>query len=212
MEYKVSGTNLRTRRDEWIAAGVFAELEAGARSGCNRIIGLDLSFVAVDGSIHKAPCGGGGTGKSPVDRAKLGHKWSVTADANGIPIGVAIAGANRNDLRLLEATLGSIITNELLDHIELLGLNRCYDFPVIRERLAGYDLTEIEIQKRGTKASPGTPHRLYTLPALDRRSTQPLVFELRPAAQINRPQHGSSLRRYQPHQHRAHDRTTHRLL
>ena len=28
MEYKVSDTTLRARRDEWIAAGVFAELEA----------------------------------------------------------------------------------------------------------------------------------------------------------------------------------------
>jgi transposase len=160
MEYKVSDTTLRTRRDEWIVAGVFAELEAETRAGYDRIIGLDLSFVAIDGSIHKAPCGGEGTGKSPVDRAKLGHKWSVAADANAIPIGVAIDGANRNDIKLLESTLDSIITNGLLGDIELLALDRGYDFPVIRERLAGYDLTELEIQKRGTKPVPGTPHRL----------------------------------------------------
>jgi transposase len=160
MEYKVSDTTLRARRDEWIEAGVFAELEAETRAGYDRIIGLNLEYVAIDGSIHKAPCGGEGTGKSPVDRAKLGHKWSVAVDANGIPIGVALAGANRNDIKLLEPTLDSIITNGLLGDVELLALDRGYDFPVIRERLAGYNLTELEIQKRGTKPPPGTPHRL----------------------------------------------------
>ena len=162
MEYKVSDTTLRARRDEWIAAGVFAELEAETRAGYDRIIGLDLEFVAIDGSIHKAPCGGEGTGKSPVDRAKLGHKWSVAADANGIPIGVAIDGANRNDLKLLEPTLDSIITNGLIDDVELLALDRGYDYPVVRERLAGYgprpnsrSKNEVRSRRRGRRnASP----------------------------------------------------------
>lgn len=160
MEYKVSDTTLRARRDEWIRAGVFDQLETEARAGYDRIIGLDLSCVALDGSIHKAPCGGEGTGKSPVDRAKLGYKWSVAVDANGIPIGVAIDGANRNDLRMLEPTLDAIDANGLLADIELLTLDRGYDYPVVRVRLAGYGLTELDIQKRGTKPPPGTPHRI----------------------------------------------------
>jgi transposase len=74
MDFEVSDTTLRRRRDEWIGAGVFDRLEAEARCGYDRIIGLDVDHVAIDGSIHKAPCGGEGTGKSPVDRAKLGWK------------------------------------------------------------------------------------------------------------------------------------------
>ena len=70
MNFEVSDTTLRTRRDEWIAAGVFDRLEAEARAGYDRILELDLDVVAIDGSLHKAPCGGEGTGKSPVDRAK----------------------------------------------------------------------------------------------------------------------------------------------
>ena len=54
----VSDTTLRARRDEWIAAGVFAELEAEAVAGYDRVVGLDLSETSVDGSMHKAPCGG----------------------------------------------------------------------------------------------------------------------------------------------------------
>jgi hypothetical protein len=43
-----------------------------ALEGYDRIIGFDVSEVAEDGSQHKAPFGGGGTGPSPVDRGKCG--------------------------------------------------------------------------------------------------------------------------------------------
>jgi transposase len=160
MEYKVSDTTLRARRDEWIDAGVFDRLEAETRAGYDRLIGLDLDHVAIDGSIHKAPWGGDGTGKSPVDRAKLGWKWPVAADANGIPIGVAIDGANRDDIRLLEPTLDAVVANGLIGDVELLCLDRGYDQPIVRTRLANYGPSELEIQQRGTKPPPGTPHRL----------------------------------------------------
>ena len=87
-------------------------------------------------------------------------KWSVAVDANGIPIGVAIDGANRNDLTLLEPTLDAVAATGLLSDIELLTLDRGYDYPVVRTRLAGYGLTELDIQKRGTKPPPGTPQRI----------------------------------------------------
>ena len=38
----------------------------------DRVIGLDLSDVALDGSLHKSPCEGEGTGKNPTDRGNLG--------------------------------------------------------------------------------------------------------------------------------------------
>ena len=77
---------LRRRRDEWIAAGIFDQLVNEAIDGYDRIRGLDLSEVSVDGSLHKSPCGGEGTGKNPTDRAKLGWKWSIASEAAGIPI------------------------------------------------------------------------------------------------------------------------------
>jgi transposase len=66
LEHRVSDTTLRARRDEWIAAGVFEQLKAEALAAFDRIIGLDLSEVAVDGSLHKAPYGGEGTGPNPL--------------------------------------------------------------------------------------------------------------------------------------------------
>ena len=45
---------LAKQHDEWIAAGVFETISNEAISGYDRIIGLDLSDVAVDSSLHKS--------------------------------------------------------------------------------------------------------------------------------------------------------------
>jgi transposase len=151
LEHQVSDTTLRARRDEWIKAGVFTRLEAEVRAGYDRIIGFDLTEVAVDGSQHKAPYGGEGTGPNPTDRAKLGWKWSTGVDANGIPLGWVIDGANRNDSVLLEATLDAINANVRLEEIHTLHLDRGYDSGVTRQRLATAGIRDAVIQRRGTK-------------------------------------------------------------
>jgi transposase len=96
-----SATTLRRRRDEWIEMGLMEALEGIALAAYDRIIGLDLADVCVDGCITKAPCGGQKAGKSPVDRGKQGIKRSTMVDANGIPLGVLSAPANRHDSPLL---------------------------------------------------------------------------------------------------------------
>lgn len=63
-----SATTLRRRRDEWVASGVMDALEEMALESYDRIIGLKLADIAVDGCITKASCGGEKAGKSPVDR------------------------------------------------------------------------------------------------------------------------------------------------
>ena len=103
-----SATTIRNRRDEWIHAGVFDELEPLACSAYDRIVGLDLDDVTVDGCIVKAPCGGEVAGQSPVDRGKLGTKRSVLVDSAGIPLGCVIAPANRHDSPLLRPTLAKL--------------------------------------------------------------------------------------------------------
>lgn len=89
---KVSDTTVRVRRDEWLAAGVFDAIAEEAMSAYDRIIGLDLSDVAVDGSLHKSPCGGEERARTRRIGGKLGWKWSVLTDRNGIPIGWTIEG------------------------------------------------------------------------------------------------------------------------
>lgn len=65
-------TTMRTRRNEWIAAGVFTGLEQIVLETYDRVVGLDLADITVDGQITKAPCGGEVAGKSPIDRESSG--------------------------------------------------------------------------------------------------------------------------------------------
>jgi transposase len=154
LDHQVSDTILRTRRDEWIDAGVFEQVHTEALGAFDRIIGLDLDDVTMDGSLHKAPYGGEGTGPNPTDRAKLGWKWSVAAERHGIPIGWAIDGANRNDVALLEPTLDAVGQTGLLAETGVLHLDRSYDSGAVRDRLHAAGLDQFEIQRRGTKV-PG---------------------------------------------------------
>lgn len=149
----VSDTTLRARRDEWLAAGVFDALVDEAIAAYDRIIGLDLSECAVDGSQHKAPTGGEGTGPSPVDRGKRGWKWSLFSDRNGIPVGWTSDGANRNDCVLLEPTLTDAADRGLLAECETLHLDRGYDNGVVRNLVAALGIDDLicsKVRRAGT--------------------------------------------------------------
>jgi transposase len=148
----VSDTTARARRDEWIEAGVFHAVAHEAICAYDKIVGLDLSEVALDGSQHKSPAGGEGTGKNPTDRAKLGWKWSVLTDRNGIPLSWAAGGANRNDCELLAPTLDGALSNGLAADIETIWLDRGYDNEIVRSTLASTGITDAVIaakRKRG---------------------------------------------------------------
>jgi len=88
-----SAATIRSRRDEWIRLGVFARLKQIAPDAYDRIVGLVLDQIAVDGSITKAPGGGEVAGRSPVDRGKQGLKRSGMTDGYGIPLGRGAAPA-----------------------------------------------------------------------------------------------------------------------
>ncbi len=52
---QVSATTLRTRRDEWIAAGIFIALEQIVLECFDRIIGLELEHLTVDDRRGQIP-------------------------------------------------------------------------------------------------------------------------------------------------------------
>jgi transposase len=146
-----SATTIRTRRDEWIHLGVFAKLARIAREAYDRIVGLVLDDIAVDGCITKAPGGGEVAGPSPVDRRKQGMKRSLLVDGHGIPLGRVLAGANRNDSPLLAPTLDRLgelgpLPNEITVH-----LDAGYDSGKTRDTLAARGLNG-EIARKGEKA------------------------------------------------------------
>ena len=100
-----SARTIRRRVQAWAAAGLAEQLHALVLAQYDRLIGLDLTAVCVDGCITKAPGGGSCAGRSPVDRGKQGRKRSLLTDAAGIPLHLVAAGANRPDSTLLRETL-----------------------------------------------------------------------------------------------------------
>jgi transposase len=63
---------IRERRDEWIKAGIFAKLKQVALESYDRIAGLVLQELAIDGCITKAPGGGECAGRSPAGPGQPG--------------------------------------------------------------------------------------------------------------------------------------------
>ena len=146
-----SATTLRRRRDEWISSGAMEKLRQMVLEAYDRMIGLELSDVAVDCCITKAPCGGQRAGRSPVDRGKQGIKRSTLVDANGIPIGAMTAPANRHDSPLLGKTLDTLEVLGSLPEQMSVYLDRGYDSQSTREKLMSRGL-EPMISEKGKPA------------------------------------------------------------
>lgn len=121
---------------EWAKSGVFDQLWNMAVGVYDDLIGLDRQWQSIDGAITKAPLGGENTGKNPTDRGKLGSKRSVQTDATGIPVGLAVGGANVHDSKLLQETIEDClerVTKSDSDEEEHLCLDKAYDSVAIRE-------------------------------------------------------------------------------
>lgn len=147
-----SDRTIRRRLAEWAKAGLGPELLRIGLAAYDRMIGLDLDDLSVDGSITKSPCGGEVSVRSPVDRGKQGTKRSVAGDGDGIPLHLVAARAGDHDSPLLEPTLAGIcdMIGPLPDQ-PCMQLDRGYDSTKTRDLLEilGYDA---EIAVKGKPA------------------------------------------------------------
>lgn len=121
-----SDRTIRRRVHAWADAGLAEALHGLVLAQFDRMIGLDLEDIVVDGCITKAPCGGDKAGRSPVDRGKRGLKRSTLTDANGIPLHVVSARANRHDAPLLTPTLTGLASLMPLVPAVTIHLDRGY--------------------------------------------------------------------------------------
>ncbi len=58
----------------WLQAGVFHSLWKMMLDEYDDSIGIDWSWLSIDGSMVKSPLGGEGTGPNPTDRGKKGNQ------------------------------------------------------------------------------------------------------------------------------------------
>lgn len=101
--------------------------------------------------MTKAPLGGAATGANPTDRGKKGTKRSMLTDADGIPLGMVVAGANRHDSKLLEDTFEAVpldLPEPTQEQPQHLSLDKGYDYAFIREILDAWAYTP-HIRSRG---------------------------------------------------------------
>src|SRR3954452_14976815 len=108
----------------------------------------------MDGAMTKAPLGGERTGKNPTDRGKLGAKRSLLTEANGVPVGLAVEGANRHDKKLVEATLESIPVarpEATAEEPQGMCLDKGYDYDDARDLVREFGFTA-HVKARGEEA------------------------------------------------------------
>ena len=97
---------------------------------------------------------GGKTGPNPTDRGKSGVKRSLLTEAEGIPVGLAVDGANRHDMKLVRATVDSLSVprpEPSPEHPQGMCLDKGYDFDEVRHTLEEFGFTA-HIRSRGEEA------------------------------------------------------------
>lgn len=105
--------------------------------------------------------GGKKVGPNPTDRGKDGTKRSLLTDGQGVPVGLAVDGANRHDSKLVEQTLDSIPirrpkpTKKRPQHM---CLDKGYDFEFVLRILDEYNLIP-HVRRRGEEARARRRHR-----------------------------------------------------
>jgi putative transposase len=103
--------------------------------------GIAWEWQSMDGVMTKASFGGAATGANPTDRGKRGTKRSQLSDGRGMPLALIVAGANRHDMKLVEATLNGIMierptpTPEQPQH---LCLDAGYDYDAVYETVRAH--------------------------------------------------------------------------
>lgn len=96
------------RCQEWVEADVFVALWDQGLVAYEALQGMDWAWLAMDGALPPAPLGGKKVGKNPTDRGKIGTKRSGLTDGGGVPLGLAVDGANRNDVKLTRETIARL--------------------------------------------------------------------------------------------------------
>lgn len=143
-----ASSTVHDRYQEWERSGFFEELWRAGLAEYDELEGIEWEWQALDGAMTKAPLGRGATGKNPTDRAKMGTKRSVLTDGSGIPLAVAVDGANRHDSKLLVATLDGLVVARRAPEEEdseqqqqHLCLDAAYDSEEVRQELEarGYE-------------------------------------------------------------------------
>jgi putative transposase len=143
-----ASTTVYDRFRAWERAGFFTRLWAAGLSEFDELVGIDWTWLALDGAMTKAPFVPAATaaaseaasvGRNPTDRGKPGTKRSaLMSEGHGLPLAVVIAGANRTDMKLVDATLDALVIarpTPTAAQPQGVCLDKGYDYDAVRDQL-----------------------------------------------------------------------------
>lgn len=146
--FQVSDTTLRTRRSEWVNAGVFEQLMEDCLAIYHQHIGIEMGDVAIDGSTQLAPGGGPATNNAPGSKGRKTMKFHIGIDANGIGLAALIASGPANDYPLLQPTLDQICARDWTAAIGTLHLDRGYGYRSLPTKLEHHQIDAVAVTMR----------------------------------------------------------------
>nr|WP_245560233.1 IS5 family transposase [Actinopolyspora halophila] len=106
--FGVSVPTAHRRFQEWTQAGVWRRLHRAVLDELGSAGDLDWERAIVDGASVRAKKRGTATGPNPVDRGKSGSKLHILTEAGGLPLAVAVSGANTHDMNALKPLVHAI--------------------------------------------------------------------------------------------------------
>ena len=142
------------RFQEWVKAGVFLRLWQSGVECFDELKGIEWEWLSMDGAMTKAPLGGEKSGPNPTDRGKSGVKRSLLTEGHGVPIGLAVAGANRNDMKLVRETIENIVVERpepTSEQAQGMCMDKGYDYQEVRDTVQEFGFTA-HIRSRGEEA------------------------------------------------------------
>jgi transposase len=116
--------------------------------------GIDWDWLSRDGAMTKAPLGRGKTGPHPTDRATGGVTRSLWTEGHGVPLGLAVDGANRHDMPWVRSTRDSLVVERpepTVAQPQGLCLDKGDDYQEVRDTLAAFGFTA-HMRSRGEEA------------------------------------------------------------
>jgi putative transposase len=115
---------------QWEAQGFFQRLWQAELLHYDELLGSGGDWQRVDSSTVTAPCAQAAVGPAPPDGGKQGTQRSLLCDRRGLPPALLIEGANRQDSKLLFATLDALPIQRpepTVSHPQNVCLDAAYD-------------------------------------------------------------------------------------
>lgn len=145
-----SKSTIHEHFQRWVGGGVFTAMFRLGADRYEELQGFTWTWQSMDGTLVQAPVRqtlclqDEGLGRNPTDRGRSGSKIHLLVDQTGMPSGVALAGANVHDSRLVTATAkeGRLVARPepTTADPQHLCLDKAYDMPRVEQevRAQGY--------------------------------------------------------------------------